>query len=361
MAETFEDDELPQKLASQSSYIAYPLKSKKFVNQRARHEGDNMLCGNSRVIQEAREKKDQEKKENKKTKGRVNKDNSIRHTSDLASKARATKSKYKQQMKEQLTLEETKNQPIKENKNKQTNKEKQVDDTKQRKLNEYFKAPPAKPSVTAKKNVTFESPAFDKALDVVIPSSVTPPSKANFSKYKIPKKDKVKETPTTHKGDSIKQTAPPPKVKQSHKGDTIKQTPLPKDKQTPPPSKVKQSHKGDTIKQTPLPKIKQRPPPPPKVVETDKSVWRQGKASTSTPKLKHDIIEVVSESPGTSSSSLDSTPKQEALIKNVCEKAEFDPIKLKNIKKEAIEDQQADEQRLKYDAVILDRFRKRKT
>ena len=249
-------------------------------------------------------------------------------------------------MKEHLTLEENKNQPTKENKNKQTNKQKkQEDDTKQKKLNkEYFKAPHAKPSVTkapvtvhnkacipgAKKNVTFESPAFDKVLDVVIPSSVTPPSKANFSNYKIPKKDKVKETPTTHKGDSIKQTAPPPKVKQSHKGDTIKQTPLPKVKQTPPP---------------------------PKVEQTDKSVWRQGKASTLTPKLKHDIIEVVSESPGTSSS-LDSTPKQEALIKNVCEKAEFDPIKLKNIKKEAIEDQQADEQRLKYDAVIL---RKRKT
>ena len=66
LVDCFEDDTLVAKLATQpEAYRHYPIPSKKTVNQRAAHQGHNMLCGEAIQIQEAREKQEHAKHEKK--------------------------------------------------------------------------------------------------------------------------------------------------------------------------------------------------------------------------------------------------------------------------------------------------------
>ena len=103
----------------------------------------------------------------------------------------------------------------------------------------------------------------------------------------------------------------------------------------------------------------------PNTASSSKGTWRVGKLSTPTPKPKPEHL---LESPGTSSS--DSTTDKKDLksctesLKIMCESEQFDPNLLKNIKKETVEEveqSEIEQQRKKYDKVLLmDKYKQKK-
>ena len=335
--EVFESDTLCSTLAQQQpAYINYPIAKQGMLHQRAAHEGHNMLSGEVRAIQQARDAKNEKK--NKKER-----DNSIGHTSDLGSKARASKEKYRKEEKEQLASQENKNK---------TNKAKKKDDDTKEKLDKSNKS---KKKDDDRTQLVRNRDLFMKSLFAQKDSTVPkPPLPANKERVQVEKKAC---TPHDKKKPIVK-TTPIEKKTPIHKKKVSFDDAI-----TPPcavivkkiPQKLKPQKQNFRI---PKMEVKQ--------AASDKDVWRLGKMSTPSPKP------VDLESPGTSSSESTIDKKdlksyQESL-KNLCEAEIYDPKVVLNLKKEAVEEeleqQQSEierkEQTKKYDDMLIHKNKKKK-
>ena len=334
--DVFESDTLCSTLVEQQpAYIHYPIAKQRSLNQRPAHEGHNMLSGEVRAIQQARDAKNEKK--NKKER-----DNSIGHTSDLGSKARASKEKYRKEEKEQLASQENKNK---------TNKAKKKDDDTKEKLDKSNKS---KKKDDDKKQLVRNRDYFMKSLfarnkDSTVPK---PPIPANKERVQVEKKAC---TPHDKKKPIVK-TTPIEKKTPIHKKKVSFDEAI-----TPPcavvvkkmPQKLKPQKQNFRI---PKMEVKQ--------AASDKDVWRLGKMSTPSPQP------VDLESPGTSSSESTIDKKdlksyQESL-KNLCEAEIYDPKVVLNLKKEAVEEleqQQSEiereEQTKQYDNMLIDKNKKK--
>ena len=357
--DVFESDDLVSQLAEQADYRHYPIPNQKSLHQRPPHEGHNFLSGKATAIQQARERKEHAKNEMKNKKGRTNNDNSIAHTSDLGSKARSSKPRYKKQAREYLASEETKNK---------TNKPKKKDEDTKQNLNKTNKP---KNKDDDKKQLERNRDNFMKSLYGRKKDSTLskPPVPANKESVQVEKKactprDKkkpiVKTTP-------IEKKTPIQKKKVSF-DDAINSAvmspcgvivpKLPPQKLPPqklPPQKLQLQKQNFKI-----PKVGNIEP---NTASSSKDTWRLGTLSTPTPKPEHLL-----ESPGTSSS--DSTTDKKDLksctesLKIMCESEQFDPNLLKNIKKETVEEveqSEIEQIRKKYDKVLLmDKYKQKK-
>ena len=345
--DVFESDTLCSTLVEQQpAYIHYPIANQRSLNQRAAHEGHNMLSGEVRAIQQARERQEHAKNEKKNKKGR---DNSIGHTSDLGSKARSSKERYRKEQKEHLASQENKNK---------TNKPKKKDDDTKQKLDKTNK--PKKKDDDIKQKLERNKDNFIKALysgkkASTVPSVTKPPVPAKKERVQVENKAC---TPGEKKRPIVKKT--PIEKKKVSFDDALD------DALTPPCIVIAKKLQPQKL-QPQKPKFR-IPKMEVKQAASDKDVWRMGKLSTPTPKPKPvDLLE----SPGTSSSESTTDKKdlesyQESL-QNWCESEIYDPKVVLNLKKEAVEEleqQQSEiereEQTKQYDNMLIDKNKKKK-
>ena len=334
--DVFERDDLCSKLVEQPAYRHYPIANQRSLNQRAAHEGHNMLSGEVRAIQQARERQEHAKNEKKNKKGR---DNSIAHTSDLGSKARSSKERYRKEQKEHLASQENKNK---------TNKPKKKDDDTKEKLDKSNKPKKKDDDIKQleKNRDNFIKALYSGKKASTVPSVTKPPLPAKKERVQVEnkactpgekKRPIVKKTPIEKKKVSFDDALTPPCIVIAKKLQPQKLQPQ-KPKFRIPKMEVKQAASA-------------------------KDVWRMG---TPTPKPKpEDLLE----SPGTSSSESTTDKKDlksnQERLKIWCESEEFDPKVVLNLKKEAVEEleQQSDierEQRTKqYDKMLMDKYKKR--